>query len=107
MTGPDPDTASAIAVATANQTIPVAAAMYESFQLKVMDPGGEARITRPNLARNLAAGAALGLIGGLLLAYLAALFSERYARRGKTEKDPSESLSPLSPETSVVGSNQL
>jgi hypothetical protein len=81
--------------------------MYDSFQLKMMDPGGGARITRPVLPRNLAAGAGLGLITGLLLAYLAAFLSARRGRQTDVAEDSSENIPSLSAETGVVGSHRL
>ena len=107
VTGPNADTAAAVANATARHAIPFAAQMYDSFQLKMMDPGGEARITRPVLPRNLAAGAALGLITGLVLAYLAAFLFARRVRPAELAEDSSENISTVSSETDVVGSHRL
>lgn len=107
VTGPNADTAATVANSTARHTIPFAAQMYDSFELKMMDSGGEARITRPVLPRNLAAGAGLGLITGLLLAYLAAFFSARRRRPTELADDPPENISTISPETGAVGSHRL
>jgi capsular polysaccharide biosynthesis protein len=104
-TGRNAETAAAVANATARHMIPFAADMYDSFQLKMLD-SGEARIARPFLPRNLAAGAGFGLIAGLLLAYLAALLSARRGRRREVE-DSSENISSLSPEAGVGGSHRL
>ena len=107
VTGPKADTAAAIANATARHTIPFATQMYGSFQLKMMDPGGETRITRPILPRNLAAGAGLGLTIGLMLAYLSAFLSSRRWRSTELAGDSAENISTISPEAGVIGSHRL
>ena len=107
VTGPDAETAAAVANATARHTIPLAAELYDSFQLKRIDAAGVTRIVRPALPRNLAAGAALGLISGLMLAYLASSWSNRREARSRFSEDSHEEVSAISPAPEVVGTNRL